>query len=51
MSIAAELIIEGKLSISEIGNEIGFYDPRYFRDCFKKQFGVLPSEYKAQHLD
>lgn len=24
---------------------VGFSDPKYFRTCFKKQFGTLPSEY------
>ena len=45
ISIAAELIVEGKLSITQIGAEIGIYDSKYFRDCFKKQFGVSPSKY------
>ena len=45
ISIAAELILDGKLTITEIGAEIGIYDSKYFRDCFKKQFGVSPSKY------
>jgi YesN/AraC family two-component response regulator len=52
ISIAAQLILEGKLTIAEIGPEIGIYDPKYFRDCFKKQFGVSPGKYgKTQVLD
>jgi signal transduction histidine kinase/ligand-binding sensor domain-containing protein/CheY-like chemotaxis protein/AraC-like DNA-binding protein len=51
MSIAAELILEGKLSITQIGAEIGIYDSKYFRDCFKKQFGVSPSKYGKPEVD
>ncbi|HEY5508335.1 MAG TPA: response regulator, partial [Paludibacter sp.] len=47
LSIAIELITEGKLSITEIGYEVGINDPKYFRECFKKQYGVTPSEYKT----
>jgi signal transduction histidine kinase/ligand-binding sensor domain-containing protein/CheY-like chemotaxis protein len=49
LSIASELILEGKMNITEIANEIGIYDPKYFRECFKKQYGVNPSEFKKQH--
>ena len=42
---AAELINSEKYSISEIIYMVGFSDPKYFRTCFKKQFGILPSRY------
>jgi DNA-binding response OmpR family regulator len=42
---AAELIRSKKYSISEIVYMVGFSDPKYFRTCFKKQFGILPSRY------
>lgn len=32
-------------NISEIALEVGFSNPGYFAECFKKQFGILPSEY------
>ena len=32
-------------TISEIAYKTGFGNPDYFRRCFKKQFGVPPSEY------
>jgi YesN/AraC family two-component response regulator len=50
LSIAKDLIMEGKLNITEIAYEVDINHPRYFRDCFKKQYGVNPSEYKANHL-
>jgi len=45
---AAQLIEQNKLTISEITYEVGFTDLQYFRDCFKKQFGVNPNEYSKK---
>lgn len=44
---AAQLIRQNQLTISEITYQVGFNDLQYFRDCFKKQFGVNPSEYAS----
>lgn len=41
---AAQLISEG-FSIQEATYKVGFQDLKYFRECFKKQFGVNPKEY------
>ncbi len=43
---AAALLGEGRLSVNEIAERTGFSSPSYFTKCFKKEFGVLPSEYK-----
>ena len=45
---AAQLIRQDQLTIAEITYQVGFNDLQYFRDCFKKQFGVKPSEYLQQ---
>lgn len=42
---AAQLLKQDQMTISEITYHVGFNDLQYFRDCFKKQFGVNPSEY------
>ena len=42
---AAQLIGQEHLTIAEVTYEVGFNDLQYFRDCFKKQFGVNPSKY------
>ncbi len=42
---AAQLIRQQKLTIAEVTYMVGFNDLHYFRQCFKKQFGVNPSEY------
>ena len=43
---AAALLQEGKLTVNEIAERTGFCSPSYFTKCFKKEFGVLPSEYR-----
>ncbi|WNH11085.1 two-component regulator propeller domain-containing protein [Thalassobellus suaedae] len=43
---AANLIKNENLSISQAAFEVGFNSPKYFRQLFKKQFGVVPSDYK-----
>ncbi|HAA21913.1 MAG TPA: hybrid sensor histidine kinase/response regulator, partial [Cytophagales bacterium] len=42
---AAQLIEQDELTIAEVTYRVGFNDLKYFRNCFKKQFGVNPSEY------
>lgn len=44
---AAELIKEGKYTISQISDLTGFSSPSKFSTLFKKQFGVPPSSYKG----
>ena len=43
---AAKLLKEGRLTVNEIAEQTGFSSPSYFTKCFKKEYGVLPSEYK-----
>lgn len=43
---AAELLKENMLTVNEIAERTGFSSPSYFTKCFKKEYGVLPSEYK-----
>lgn len=45
MRYAEKLLLEGRLSISEIGFKIGMSSTAYFRKCFKEEYGVSPSEY------
>jgi ligand-binding sensor domain-containing protein/signal transduction histidine kinase/DNA-binding response OmpR family regulator len=47
---AAQLFERSDLNISEIAYEVGFNDPKYFRNCFKKQFGKSPSRYREKWL-
>ncbi|MBP7359715.1 MAG: response regulator, partial [Prevotella sp.] len=45
MRIAAELLLENELSISEISYKVGIQDASYFNKCFKAKYGVVPSKY------
>lgn len=45
MHIAESLIIDGHYTMSEISYKVGINSQAYFRQCFKEEFGVLPSEY------
>jgi CheY-like chemotaxis protein/nitrogen-specific signal transduction histidine kinase len=43
----AGILLKNKAgNISEIALEVGFNNPAYFSECFKKQFGVTPSQYQ-----
>lgn len=42
---AAQLILEGKLSISEIAENVGFSSTSYLSKCFQEMYGCRPSEY------
>jgi len=44
---AAYLLSQNKLTVKEVRNMTGFEDADYFREAFKAQFGVLPSDYTS----
>lgn len=33
------------LRVNEVAYSVGFNDPKYFSNCFRKEFGMLPTEY------
>ena len=43
---AAQLLKTGDYNVSQITYMVGMSDSRYFSKCFKKVYGVTPSEYK-----
>jgi signal transduction histidine kinase/ligand-binding sensor domain-containing protein/DNA-binding response OmpR family regulator len=45
---AAELIDQNFGNLSEIALEVGFNNPAYFSESFKKQFGISPSQYEQR---
>ncbi|MEL7120759.1 MAG: hybrid sensor histidine kinase/response regulator transcription factor, partial [Bacteroidota bacterium] len=42
---AAQIMQQNQYNISEVAYQVGFNDLKYFRTCFKEQFGVTPSQY------
>lgn len=45
LNVAAKMLREGKLNVSEIAIKTGFNTLPHFSKAFKKQFGVPPSKY------
>lgn len=46
---AAELLRSGNHNITEVSFMVGINSSIYFRQCFKEEFGQLPSEYVKNH--
>ncbi|RZK98957.1 MAG: response regulator [Pedobacter sp.] len=44
---AAQLLKDGHTAIAEVAYAVGFNDRKYFSKEFKKQFGVVPSDYAS----
>ncbi len=51
MRNAERLLLTGKYAISEISIMVGINSSSYFRQCFKDEFGLSPTEYLNQILD
>ena len=46
LNAAADILRhEPDIRISELAYRVGFNTPKYFSQCFKKEFGVLPGDY------
>jgi YesN/AraC family two-component response regulator len=45
---AAQLLKQQKFTVAEVTYSVGFNDLQYFRTCFRKLFGVSPSEYMSK---
>ena len=42
---AEQLLVSGRYTVSEIAFMVGMGSPGNFRQCFKDEFGINPSEY------
>lgn len=49
MKLAAQLLREGNLSISDISSMSGFSTPSYFATAFKDYYNISPSDYISQN--
>ena len=45
---AAQLLKMQRYRVSDVAFEVGFTDIKHFRECFKKEFGLSPTEYKNE---
>ena len=48
LKMAADLLKNDKLSISDIAYNVGFNDVGYFSKCFKEMYHVSPSDYQKK---
>ena len=46
---AKEYLTQTKHSVQWIANEVGYNDEKYFSKTFKKETGMIPSEYRRKH--
>ena len=45
LKLAAQILTQSDISISEVGYRVGFNDPAYFAKCFKEVYQCTPTEY------
>lgn len=45
IKLAASLLKENDITISEVAYSVGFNDPSYFAKCFKIEMGISPTKY------
>lgn len=48
---AAQLLQTGQYTVAEVTYQVGFQDLKYFRERFKEEFGLSPSEYAGKQRD
>lgn len=49
LTIAAQLIRQNGVFISEVCYKVGFSSPSYFTKCFREAYGMAPSEYARKY--
>lgn len=49
MNEASILLKSKRYTVSEVSDMMGFSDPKYLTDTFKKYYGVPPSTYMKQN--
>lgn len=47
MDYAKDMLIKTDTSVSQIGEAVGYVDPSYFCQVFKREVGVSPKQYRA----
>lgn len=50
LAAAAKLLTMESCRINEVCYAVGFNSPSWFARCFKDRYGMLPSDYRAQHF-
>lgn len=48
MKLAAKILREKNLSVTDVAALVGFSDPKYFSKCFKKAYGETPKSFSQK---
>ncbi len=48
---ATQWLAKGDVPVAEVAYRVGFSDPLYFSKCFRKQYGVPPTQYAARQAE
>jgi signal transduction histidine kinase/ligand-binding sensor domain-containing protein/DNA-binding response OmpR family regulator len=48
---SVKLLMTGKYNVSEAADESGFKDMGHFRECFREEYGMTPTEYLKNDKD
>ena len=49
LSVAADMLTDSRIAVSEIGYAVGIADPLYFSKLFKKTYGMSPKKYRLTY--
>ena len=49
LKFARELLLDGKHNVTETAYLAGFGTPNYFRDCFRAEYGLSPTDFVNQN--
>lgn len=47
--VAAELLLDSKLSVQQVGAYVGYADNNYFSKVFKANMGASPQDYRKKY--
>ena len=50
MQMAARMLVYTNLDIQHICTNVGILDSNYFTKCFKKEYGISPSDYRKRGI-
>ena len=48
LKYACTMLARRDMTVSEVSYAVGYSTPKYFTLCFKKEFGITPTEYQQQ---
>jgi AraC-like DNA-binding protein len=48
MALAADLLLEGELTVTEVSRQVGYGSPFTFSTAFKRTYGVSPRAYRGR---